>query len=553
MKNIISILLLALLIFLPSATAEEIDLIPKKTGAATALVSLNWAIALNGQQVNSITVKTFGFQDYPSQIVTNEKTTPQSSINMDKYLNEIREFELDSSKDYQTFSLESEVEVNFGFEFPAAPDASNYLDESEYVRITPEIREKALQISAKYNGEIEKAVAIAEWVHNNVRYDRNYITVSKGSDSVFEERLGTCDEFSHLYVAMLRAVDIPAKFSASYVYSGTDWGAHAFVEAAIDGKWVPFDPTFNEGIVLDATHIKFGEGRDQADIKEDISISSYDADISKVKLTREFNVTFKETRNFPEFFELELIIPENVVGEHSIETIKAKLKNKDQRIAVPLSLLLPKGVEVPGENKFSEDKLVLLEPGEEKEVEWKIIMPELEGGYDYKFPVRLESLGQDAEGTIIASKDGDTSKKQELKVVGITAIENEETIELTIVLKNTGNVLSEGSALLNLDHSDTRVTRQYYVPMGGEGTVRYTLEKPSGNILSGYLVLEADNYRLTQPFSVSLDASSSPSPLASPSISIEPTPSPIPYIPDDTYYLVVIILIILGIFFLKNR
>jgi hypothetical protein len=443
--------------------------------------------------------------------------------------------------------------VQFRFDFPPAKDASNFLRESPYVKITPEIRQRAMQIASGYATDMEKAVAIAEWVHNNVRYDRNYISIVKASDAVFLERAGTCDEFSHLFIAMLRAVGIPAKFSASFVYGGDEWGPHAFVEAAIDGSWIPFDPTFNEAVILDATHIKFGEGLDQSDIIEEITTHGIDADPSKLKLSREFEVKFKETQNFPELFVLSLSLPENDVGEGSMETIKATIKNKQHRLAVPLSLNVPQEVKIIGENRFKEDRLVLLEPYGEKTVEWKIILPKLEGGYDYKFPLALESLGQELNGTIRASTGGDVSEKEDLKVVGISAEERGKALELAVAIKNIGNVKSEGTVSLEADGGISQ-QKPFSILPGAEFAPVFTIIPNGGEavLLKGIIILETKALKITQPFEFGFGASAQPS-FAKPSASAQPTEELQPSgIPSEYFALMIAIALIIAAFLLKS-
>ncbi|MBI5224303.1 transglutaminase domain-containing protein [Candidatus Micrarchaeota archaeon] len=522
-KPFFAIILALLLLHLASAA----DIEPKKTGTATANIKLEWRVDLGGQTLNELQVRTFSFGNYASQNRVTEITNPPASESMDAFGNKIKTFNLDPSKNYQTFSMNSQVDVRFGFDFPTAGDSGNYLKDSKYIISTPEIRSKALSIASDYATDLEKVVAIAQFVHNNVRYDKAYISLVKGSDAVYTERAGTCDEFSHLFIAMVRAIGIPAKFSASYVYSGTDWGAHAFVEVAIDGKWLPFDPTFNEGIILDATHIKFGEGFDQGDIKEDISIKSFGADVSKIKLIRDFSVNFEGTGKFPKLFEIEMVLPINTVGEKSIEEVKVKLKNGPNRIAIPLSLQVPPEVKIPGENSVNEDKLVLLMPGEEKEIAWKVILPPLQEGYDYKFPVKVESLGQNAEGTILASKDANAEKSEELQITDITSVENGGLVQVAAKIKNLGNVDSAGTIAIKV--GDETQEKPFSITVGSEIIVGFTLKK-SLEKFSGEFVINTDKFEVTQPFSVNLESTPAPTPDA-PFVISTPTNEPESYIP----------------------
>ncbi|MFH0971679.1 MAG: transglutaminase-like domain-containing protein [Candidatus Micrarchaeota archaeon] len=554
MKIFPKLIVLAVLLLLPALAADTIDIEPKMTGASTATISLVWHLDLQGQQISEMDVKTFGFKNYKYQALISESTNPVTTTESDKFNNKIRMFGL-TTGNYQSFSMDSEVKAEFGFNFQDATDASQYLKESRYVNITPEIREKATQIAALHRTDTQKAVALAQWVHNNIEYDQAYIGAVESSDEVYSARKGTCDEFSHLYIAMLRAIGIPAKFSASYVYSGKDWGAHAFVEAAIGGKWVPFDPTFNEAIILDATHLKFGEGFDQGDIKEDITIRSIDADVSKIRLSREFEITFKEVENFPEYFSMELVLPDKVVGEGSIESIKAKLKNGANTIAVPLSLTVPKEVGIAGESQLNEDKLVLLEPFEEKEVEWKIIIPQLDEGYDYKFPVDVSSLGQKASGTIKAEKEGDVAKEEDLQVTGISSTESGDWVIIKAEVRNTGNVDSEGTISIKLD-GQTEQAKDFAILANSQEIIEFRIERPKEKEVAGELLIDAKTFTLTQPFSLNFGVVPSPSEGPAASVTETPTEQPsqlISGIPDGILWVAIGILLAMLVFSFKPR
>ncbi|MFH1258059.1 MAG: transglutaminase-like domain-containing protein [Candidatus Micrarchaeota archaeon] len=537
-----STLLIALLALILPIFAATPSIEPKYVGSADATVNLVWRVDLQGQQVSELEVKTFGFGDYSSQLLISELSSPSSSLETDPFGNKIRVFNLPGTN-YLTFSQTSELQLRFKFEFPPASGTAEFLKPSRYVLITPEIRERAVQITAGIQNDLGKAVAIAQWVHNNVQYDRDYTSRVEASDVVYKERAGTCDEFSHLFIAMLRSVGIPAKFSASYVYSGEDWGAHAVVEAAIDGKWVPFDPTFNEAILLDATHIKFGEGLDQGDIKEDISVRGYSADVSQIKLSREFDVEFSKVRNFDKLFDLQLILPSNVVGEKSLETVKVKVINGPRQLAIPLSLTVPKEVKVQGQNRVNEDKLLLLGPNEEKTAEWSIVLPKLESGYDYKFPVRVDSLGQNAEGTIAASDNGDFSEKEDLQVTEVGTNSSPDGVSIIVRVKNTGNVFSYGTISVSAPGVPSQ-KKELTILVGDEQKFVFSLGNPEGEVM-GEIAIETQTLRVSQPFRLSTE----PSEIPSEEPTIEPTAEPprsfIPGMPDDYLFIFALVLIVL--------
>ena len=81
---------------------------------------------------------------------------------------------------------------------------------------------------------------------------------------VLKTRVGDCNEHTALYVAMARAVDIPARIAVGLVYLRGAFYYHAWAEVWLDegderGLWLPVDPTLNQ-FPADATHVRLARG-----------------------------------------------------------------------------------------------------------------------------------------------------------------------------------------------------------------------------------------------------------------------------------------------------
>ena len=74
---------------------------------------------------------------------------------------------------------------------------------------------------------------------------------------------GVCRDYAHLTVALLRALNIPARAVAVYAPGCTPMDFHAVTEAIIDGDWVVVDAT---GLAPRAGFVRIATGRDAADI-----------------------------------------------------------------------------------------------------------------------------------------------------------------------------------------------------------------------------------------------------------------------------------------------
>lgn len=127
-------------------------------------------------------------------------------------------------------------------------------------------------------GDVVSAVtAVAELIRKELEYRPGATSIGIDVGRVWEQRVGVCQDFAHLGIAMLRSVGIGARYVSGYFYAadpsspegtGDDEivvATHAWLEAAIpDWGWWAVDPT-NESIV-DDRHVKIGHGRDYDDV-----------------------------------------------------------------------------------------------------------------------------------------------------------------------------------------------------------------------------------------------------------------------------------------------
>jgi Tfp pilus assembly protein PilF len=95
---------------------------------------------------------------------------------------------------------------------------------------------------------------LADWTFKNLKWKR---VDGASAGSTLATREADCLEFSQLYVAMSRALGLPARIVSGLAHSGSSFGGHAWVEVWV-GEWVELDPTWGTNYV-DATHIKSSE------------------------------------------------------------------------------------------------------------------------------------------------------------------------------------------------------------------------------------------------------------------------------------------------------
>ena len=94
-------------------------------------------------------------------------------------------------------------------------------------------------------------------------------------EAVMQQRAGVCQDFSHVMIAALRSIGIPARYVSGYLETlpppgkvklqGAD-ASHAWVEAWTPATgWVGFDPTNN--LLPASRHVKICHGRDYFDVQ----------------------------------------------------------------------------------------------------------------------------------------------------------------------------------------------------------------------------------------------------------------------------------------------
>lgn len=119
------------------------------------------------------------------------------------------------------------------------------------------------------------ALALMNRIYRDFRYDPKATDVDTPAEAAFRLRKGVCQDFTHVMIAGLRALGIPAGYVSGYLRTlpppgkprlvGAD-AMHAWVRVwcgPIAG-WMEYDPT--NAVMASEDHILAGFGRDYADI-----------------------------------------------------------------------------------------------------------------------------------------------------------------------------------------------------------------------------------------------------------------------------------------------
>ncbi len=122
-----------------------------------------------------------------------------------------------------------------------------YLKATKNCQVTnPQIKSLASKITKGKTTTYAKAVAIFNWVRDNLSYSFYYNT-KKGAVGALNARTGNCVDTAHLVIALERAAGIPARYvhGSAKFRSGHVYG-HVWAEVYVNGKWYKADGTSNK-------------------------------------------------------------------------------------------------------------------------------------------------------------------------------------------------------------------------------------------------------------------------------------------------------------------
>jgi transglutaminase-like putative cysteine protease len=115
---------------------------------------------------------------------------------------------------------------------------------------------------AGISGAPDLLAAVSSWVGTRLRYVPGSSGPTDGAVQTLLRREGVCRDYAHLVVALLRALDVPARLAAVYAPGLEPMDFHAVAEAVVDGCWRVVDATL---LAPRASLVRIATGRDAAD------------------------------------------------------------------------------------------------------------------------------------------------------------------------------------------------------------------------------------------------------------------------------------------------
>jgi transglutaminase-like putative cysteine protease len=234
-------------------------------------------------------------RDLPGQIRRSSRISihpvPQvhCTVHLDYFGNSVTSFSLQEPHERLTVEASSQLEVleSAPPDFSQSPpwetvpqrlsedlDACQFAFDSKRVTASPELAAYAAPSFPPNRPLLEAVRDLTARIHQDFRFDNKATEVTTPVETFFEKRRGVCQDFSHLQIACLRSLGLPARYVSGYLRTvppegkprliGAD-ASHAWCSVWSPGSgWTDFDPT--NDCVPTGGHITVAWGRDYSDV-----------------------------------------------------------------------------------------------------------------------------------------------------------------------------------------------------------------------------------------------------------------------------------------------
>jgi len=151
----------------------------------------------------------------------------------------------------------------------------HFVSASPRVVLEAETTAFARAVVAPDMGVRDAVIAVGQALHAELRFAEGETTVDTPMIEAFRNRSGVCQDFSHIMIAALRGIGIPAGYVSGFLRTlppkgqarleGAD-AMHAWVRAwcGPDMGWIEYDPT--NACLAGEDHIVVARGRDYFDV-----------------------------------------------------------------------------------------------------------------------------------------------------------------------------------------------------------------------------------------------------------------------------------------------
>ena len=206
-----------------------------KTGYLDLAKRVNTFIASNGVLPNYAT-SSLGKLNYKSLIYTFSKvlTFYNTNSRLPSYVT-VKPWSKVGTSDTSTSNSSTTVPASL----------QQYLKATTNCQVNnAQIQALAKSITSGKTSTYNKAVAIFNWVNDNINYVY-YTESQQGAVTTLNKKSGNCCDTAHLLIALERAAGIPARYEHGYCKFSSGWYGHVWAQVYVDGKWYRADATYS--------------------------------------------------------------------------------------------------------------------------------------------------------------------------------------------------------------------------------------------------------------------------------------------------------------------
>lgn len=214
------------------------------------------------------------------------KNSLNSELSLTKNVFGFDVYSMGLSKTFNQFNISLEAEVlkkevnpfNFVFLDPAKEaeiiqqpdfyiDNHLFLNETTYTQLPKSFNSPF----SRFDGNeqlFDYLYKLNEEIHGFIAYQKGFTNTETLLKDVVKFKMGVCQDFAHLFIAICRKQKIPARYVSGYLNQGANLTGnmflHAWAEAYIpEIGWIGYDPT--NKLVVDHNYIKIAHGLDYQD------------------------------------------------------------------------------------------------------------------------------------------------------------------------------------------------------------------------------------------------------------------------------------------------
>lgn len=204
-----------------------------------------WWMSKNPFGFDVALVKVFGpFNDL--------EITLQTEVSVE-HINPFDTLELDPAQSWAVMRDDAFAAGHGYFLWPTSLTAISVSDFLHLPQIGPQI------------SPFDYLVSLCRYLHDQMTFDPDITDAHTPAVEAWGHKRGVCQDYTHIYIGICRALGIPARYVSGYLCQGLhyrgDSQLHAWAEAFVPGKgWVGIDASNN--LLADHHYIKICHGRD---------------------------------------------------------------------------------------------------------------------------------------------------------------------------------------------------------------------------------------------------------------------------------------------------